>query len=432
MYGPFAAIRELRVDAPFPAFTPVRQDVPAPRVPDTAAAVEEALAPRLDELPAGASVAVTAGSRGIADFACTVRAVVQTLRRAGAEPFVVPAMGSHGGATADGQRALLAELGVTEDTVGAPIRATMDTVELGRLPDGPVVHLDANAAAADAILLLNRVKPHTSFRGEVESGLAKIAAIGLGKQRGAEGIHAFGPSQLQHWIPAAYRTLAGTGKVLGGLALVENACHEVAAVEFLPADGIGGAGEAALLERARAMLPRLPFERVDVLVIDEFGKDKSGAGIDPNVIGRIGVPGVPELFGGPEVTLITAHHLTPASRGNATGIGLADFVPLRLMEQIDLAKTYTNGLTAGLSAVRKIQLPVVLPTDRDAVAAAVRSCGVADGAQQRIVRIRDTLALDSMYVSPALLDEVAADPALEPAGSPSAELFSADGDLRDW
>lgn len=431
MYGPFTAVRELHIDAPFGAFTPVHQQVDAARVADPATAVREALAAGLGDLSAGASVAVTVGSRGVADLAVVVRATVAELRRAGAEPFVVPAMGSHGGATADGQRALLAELAVTEETVGAPIRATMETVQLGRLPEGPVLHLDANAAAADAILLLNRVKPHTSFRGPVESGLAKIAAIGLGKQRGAEAIHAYGPTQLQHWIPTAYRRLAETGKVIGGLALVENARHEVAAAEFLSTNEVGGDGERKLLDRARQMLPRIPFEHVDVLVIDEFGKDKSGAGIDPNVIGRIGVPGVPETSG-PDVTLITAHHLTAASRGNATGIGLADFVPLRLLDQIDLAKTYTNGLTAGLSAVRKIQLPVVLPTDRDAVAAAMRACGVADFAKQRVVRIHDTLSLERMLVTPALLGAVAADPALEVAGPEMTELVTADGALRDW
>src|SRR3954453_10196205 len=222
--GPFEAVRDLHYGAPFPRMLPVRQKFDAPQVRDVPTATREALEPLRARVRTGMRVALTAGSRGIHDKPEVLRATGDWLRSLGAEPFVVPAMGSHGGATAEGQVELLASLGVTEGSVGMPIEATMDTVELGRVPDGPAVHLDANAAAADAIIAINRVKAHTDFHGEVESGLAKIVAIGLGKRRGAEGIHRFGPANLGVWIPqVARRIIETTGKVLGGLAIVENA-----------------------------------------------------------------------------------------------------------------------------------------------------------------------------------------------------------------
>src|SRR5687767_8132828 len=222
------------------------------------------------------TVAVTAGSRGIHDKPAVVRAAGEWLRGAGAEPFVVPAMGSHGGATAEGQVELLADLGITEQSVGMPIRATMETVELDRLPDGPAVHLDANAAKADGILAINRVKAHTDFQGDIESGITKIIAIGLGKQRGAEGIHRFGPANLAVWLPPVARRIVDTGKVLGGIAIVENAHDRAARIELLDAPDIAGPAEAELLLDSKRRMARLPFDDIDVAVIDEMGKNYSG------------------------------------------------------------------------------------------------------------------------------------------------------------
>lgn len=221
--GPFEAVRSLSFDAPFPRMIPIRQNVDAPRLDDVAEATVRALEPLRSRVTPGMSVAITAGSRGIHDKPAVVRAAGQWLRSLGADPFVVPAMGSHGGATAEGQVQMLADLGMTEETLGMPIHATMETIELDRLPDGPAVHLDANAAKADGILAVNRVKAHTDFKGEIESGLAKIVAIGLGKQRGAEGVHLYGPANLGVWIPQVARRIVETGKVLGGLAIIENA-----------------------------------------------------------------------------------------------------------------------------------------------------------------------------------------------------------------
>ncbi|MGH3425510.1 MAG: DUF2088 domain-containing protein, partial [Nocardioidaceae bacterium] len=228
--GPFEAVRDLHYDAPFPTMLPVRQKFEAPQVRDVAAATREALEPLRGRIREGMTVALTAGSRGIHDKPEVVRAAGEWLRSVGADPFVVPAMGSHGGATAEGQIDMLDGLGMTEESLGMPIRATMDTVELGRVPDGPMAHLDANAAQADGIIAINRIKAHTDFKSELESGLGKIVAIGLGKQRGAEGIHLYGPSNLGVWIPQVARRVIDTGKILGGLAIVENAYDRAAEI----------------------------------------------------------------------------------------------------------------------------------------------------------------------------------------------------------
>ncbi|HVI37945.1 MAG TPA: hypothetical protein VM684_17045, partial [Gaiellales bacterium] len=293
--GPFEALRGLTFEAPFPRVIPVRQRFDAGRVDDVAGATTHALQPLRERVRPGMSVAITAGSRGIHDKPAVVRAAGTWLRSLGAEPFVVPAMGSHGGATAEGQVQLLADLGMTEQTLGMPIRATMETVELDRLPGGPAVHLDAHAAKADGILAVNRIKAHTDFQGEIESGLAKIVAIGLGKQRGAEGIHRFGPANLGVWIPPVARRIVDTGKVLGGLAIVENAYDRAARIHLVTARDIGGPVEAALLLEAKRLMARIPFETIDVAVIDALGKNISGSGMDTNVIGRMMIRGSAEF-----------------------------------------------------------------------------------------------------------------------------------------
>lgn len=430
--GPFEAVRDLALDAPFPDLLRVRQLIDAPVEPDPAAAVRRELEPLRAHITPGLSVALTAGSRGIADLATVVRAAGDWLREAGAEPFIVPAMGSHGGATAEGQVQLLASLGVTEDAMGMSIESSMETVELERLPDGgPPVHMDKNAAAADAVLVLNRIKPHTDFAADVESGLAKLTAIGLGKQRGAEAIHAYGAAPLGHWIPKVARRVVEAGSVLGGLGLVENAEERTARVAFVPPDGIGGQAEAELLGHARNLMGRIPFDRLDVLVVDEMGKDKSGAGLDTNVIGRMMIRDSTE-FDRPNITNIVVRDLTEPSHGNATGLGLADFVPLRLLEKIDLRAMYVNGLTAGIAGVQRSQVPMVLPTDRDAIAAAILMCGRADQAGARVARIASTMETEDLLVSESLRGDVERHPALEVVGAAGPMEFTADGALGAW
>jgi hypothetical protein len=425
--GPFEAVRGLTVEAVLPPVVRVRQPLTDEALPDLAAATAEAMAPLRPRIRAGMRIALTAGSRGIRDKPAILRAAGEALRGWGAEPFIVPAMGSHGGAVVEGQVELLADLGVTEASMGMPIRATMETVVLARLDGGPPVHLDRNAAEADGILAINRIKAHTDFGAPVESGLAKIVAIGLGKRTGAEAIHSFGPARLGHWVPRVAAVIAGSGHLLGGLGIVEDGHDRAARIAFLEPSEIGGPAEAALLAEAKRLAPGLPFDAADVLVVDRLGKDRSGSGMDTNVIGRMMIQGTPE-FERPRIATIVALDITDASHGNGVGIGLADFVPLRLIARLDLATMYTNALTSGLGGPQRAQLPMALPTDRDAIAAAVASCAPADPDRIRLARIRDTLDLGELWLSPALLDDLAGDPRIEVLGAPEPLRFE-DGRL---
>lgn len=429
--GPFEAVRSLSYDAPFPPLLPVRQRLDAPQVADVAAATVAALERLRPRIRPGMTVALTAGSRGVHDKAAVLRTSGEWLRALGAEPFVVPAMGSHGGATANGQVEMLAELGMTEDSLGMPIRSSMDTIELGRVPNGPVVHLDRNAAAADGILVVNRIKAHTDFTDEIESGLAKITAIGLGKHRGAEGIHLYGPANLGKWVPLVARRIIDTGKVLGGIAIVENAYHRAAKIESMEPDGIGGAPEKQLLLEAKQLMGRLPFDHLDVAVIDVMGKDKSGSGMDTNVIGRMMIRGSAE-FDVPRITNIVVLDVSDASHGNAIGLGLADFIPFRILEKVDLRTSYINAMTSGLGGPQRGQIPMAMPTDRDAIAAAILTCGRADLANCRLVRMPDTLNLHELLVSQSLRPEVEANSRLEILSEPRPLSFDPDGTLQKW
>ncbi len=430
-WGPFAAVRGLRPAGVVPEVVPVRRvRGRLPQVPDVAAATARSLEPLRGRVGSGDRVAVTAGSRGIHDIATVVRAAVDWLTSVGAHPFVVPAMGSHGGATAEGQLAVLADLGITEQTMGVQVLATMETVVVGHLADGTPVHHDTEACAADGILLVNRVKPHTDFHGALESGLGKVLAIGLGNHRGAQTLHAGGISNLPAAITEAARLLVDRGTVLGGLGIVENADERTAAVDLVEAGAIAGPGETALLEQARGLMGGLPFDRLDVLVVDEAGKDKSGTGMDTNVLGRCWVPAVPE-FSSPQITVVTAHALSKASHGNAAGIGLADVIPLSLLEGIDVRATYVNSLTSGTGGVRRSRLPMVMEDDAAVVLAALAMTGVREPARARLARIRDTLSCNDLLVTPALLEEVAAHPELEVTGDPRP-LATPDGALAPW
>jgi hypothetical protein len=429
--GPFEAVRGLEYDVPFPRLLPVRQRFDRAKVEDVAAATAQALEPLRSRVRPGMTVAITAGSRGIHDKPAVVRAAGEWLRAAGAEPFVVPAMGSHGGATAEGQVQLLADLGITEASVGMKIEATMETVEIDRLPDGPAVHMDANAAKADAVLAINRVKAHTDFSGDVESGLAKIIAIGLGKQRGAEGIHRFGPANLAIWVPAVAKRVVETGKILGGLAIIENAYDRAARIELVEAGDIGGPVESDLLADAKRRMARLPFDEIDVAVIDEMGKNYSGAGMDTNVIGRMMIRGSAE-FDRPRIRNIAVLDVSEASHGNAVGLGLADFVPFRLLEHIDLRSVYINAMTSGLGGPQRAQIPMAFPTDRIAIAAAVQTCGRADVDAVTLVRMRNTLDLEHLLVSESLRAAVDADPNLEITDDAVPMAFDEEGRLQPW
>ncbi|MDE2125706.1 MAG: DUF2088 domain-containing protein [Armatimonadetes bacterium] len=371
-------------------------------------------------LPLGASVAIGLGSRGIRNLAAIAATAVDAIRELGAVPFIVPAMGSHGGATADGQEAILRDYGILPDVVRAPVHATMNVKELGRLEGtdsgefaGHSVWCDENAARADGILLINRIKPHTDFGGPVESGIAKMLAIGLGKRHGAEAIHRHGAYGLRELMPRVARHMAAALPVLGGIAILENQAGETAEVHALRATDIGRAGEAALLERARKMCPHLPFDKIDVLVVDEMGKNISGTGMDTHVIGRALMPSIPEAdWDGPLVRMIAVLSLSRDSHGNASGLGLADVTTRALLESVDFNATLTNTRTSGEGGILKSRIPVPLESADDCVRTAMGSCGRGDMRRVRLVRIRNTNCTRWMEVSAALLDEARANSAL--------------------
>ena len=411
-----------------PPVVRVRQRVEAPREADVERAARAGVARVL--AAAGRSpgpVAVGVGSRGIANLEAIVRAAVGALRAAGWQPFVVPAMGSHGAATAEGQAAVLAGYGITEERVGAPVRATMDTIVLGEAVTGVPWHVDRYAAEAGACLLVARVKPHTSFRGPVESGPAKMCAIGLGKQPGAQVMHAAGAPGLTERVPAAARLGERSGLLLGAVAIVENQRDETALVRGLTAAEVGAEAESELLAQARALMPRLPFAEIDVLVVDRMGKDISGTGMDTNVINRFRIVGQEES-GRPLIQAIAVMDLTEKTHGNAMGIGNADYVPARLLARIDLEALYTNSITAGQIAIERPHLPMVLADGRDAVRAAVSACG-RPPAETRLAWIHDTLHTEWMAVSPALLEE-ARGLGLQVLGGPGPLPFGDDGELE--
>jgi hypothetical protein len=398
--------------AALPRMARVRQELPNEHLSDAVGAVRDALAQGglRQRIKPGQRVAITAGSRGIANIQAVIRTVVEEVRAVGAEPFVVPAMGSHGGATVEGQRAVLAEYGVTEAEVGAPVLATMDTVVVGHLEDGTACYMDRHAWEGDAVVVVNRVKAHTAFRGDVESGLCKMLSIGLGKQRGAETVHARG---LKDTIPEVASVLLASGKAALGLGLVENAYHKLHTVRAAGPDGFIEA-DRELLKLANSLLPRVPFDQLDLLIVDELGKNVSGSGMDYNIVGmwrRIGGEKRPDFR---QIAVLT---ITPQSEGNGLGVGIAGFTTRRVFDQLDLQKTYMNGLTSGALDASKI--PIVLASDREACEVALKAANV-DG-PARVAWIKNTLELEGLLVSEALLPEAADMSTLVVEGEP-AEL----------
>ncbi|MGI9048172.1 MAG: lactate racemase domain-containing protein [Rubrobacteraceae bacterium] len=394
----YKEIEEMLREIDLPGLALVEQRIDSPAaLKNIRTAVEETL--QNVELPTG-SVAIGVGSRGVGRIGEVVAALVGVLKEAGAEPFVVPAMGSHGASTAEGQAQVLAHLGVDEETVGCPVRATMESVKIGETPAGIEVYMDRNAYEADAVVVVNRIKPHTAFRGTVESGPTKMLAIGLGKQRGAHSIHSAGWENIHRTIPEAARVAVESGKVAFGLAILENAEEEPYRVAAIPAAELEES-EAPLLEEAKQNLPRLPFDKIDVLVVEKIGKNISGDGADPNVTGRYPTTAA---SGGPAVERMVFLGLTPETDGNANGLGMADVVTERLASEMDRPATYMNALTSTTPA--PVKLPMVMPDDRSAIAAALAMCAGVTPPEARIVRIRNTLELRKMWVSSTLLGEV--------------------------
>lgn len=366
--------------------------------------LDAALAGKAAALGRPPRTALGVGSRGITDLPRMVRRLVDRLKAAGAEPFLVPAMGSHGGATPEGQIEVLASLGITEAAMGCPLLATMDTVILGHTAAGLPAHLDAHAAAADGILLINRIKMHTSFHGPLESGLHKMLAIGLGKERAATLLHSRGPDGLRDDMPQVARALLAKAPFLAGFGVVEDGTHRPVALRGLSAAGLE-AGERELLDLARSLAPTLPFADLDVLVVDRMGKDISGTGMDTNIIGRLRIPGKPEPAS-PRIGAIVACDLSEATHGNALGMGLADFTTRVLAAKVDFRLTAKNVLASGF--IERGRMPLVL----DDAAAALRAAldhafrgRTGDWGAARVVRIGSTLELEEFRVSEGLIAE---------------------------
>jgi hypothetical protein len=310
-------------------------------------------------------------------------------------------MGSHAGGTAEGQKKLLATLGVTEESIGCDIRSSMKTLEVARTAAGTPVYLDEHAAGAHYILPVNRVKPHTCFKGPIESGCTKMAVVGFGKQPGAALIHSCGPEQMALRLLDGITALRATGRLLGGVATVESCAGAVVRVQALSSDEVGGGAERDLTAYARSLVPQLPFTDIDVLIVERGGKDISGTTIDPNVSGRFWVHGLDD-FPHPPATIVLLS-ITEASGGNVLGVGLADFIPASVANAIDWEKTYLNCFTAGPSGVRRSRLPMVLPDEESCIKAALSMCGKAIHEEKRVVRIRSTLHLETCWVSEAVL-----------------------------
>lgn len=393
-----------------PALRRVMQSFPRPRLDALQVTARAVVTARLAELNlrSGARVAIGVGSRGIRDIVPVVQVTVAACREAGLLPFIVPAMGSHGGGTAEGQRHVLEHLGITEATVGAPIVSDTAVNLIGETACGIPVRFDRAALDADFIVPINRVKPHTDFAGTHESGLCKMLAIGFANHAGCSRIHQEGFARFHAVIPAVAGLILRTLPVAFGVAIVENAYDETCMIEAIPRETIL-AREAELLQIAYANMARLYFDHIDVLIVEEIGKNISGAGMDPNIIGRT-AGGLLPGYTGPAITRIVVGALTATGYGNAIGIGEADFTTERLAGQMDRTATYANAIAAGVP--ESARLPIVLPTLDDAVRAALQTGGIDDWSQAAIVRIKNTLHLDTIWVSGALSAAVEAHPHL--------------------
>lgn len=414
----------------FPRMYRIRQTFERPVIKDIKGTVVSELKrlPLEKRVKPGQRVAITAGSRGIANIAEILKATVNFFHSLGAQPFLFPAMGSHGGATAEGQVALLAHYHINESFVGAPILSSMEVVEIGKTEDGVPVYIDKYALEADHIVVINRIKPHTKFKASIESGLMKMMAIGMGKQKGADYYH---KAALHHTffkiIVDAGRIVIKKAPILCGLGIIENGYDETAEIVVLRPEEIE-TEEQKLLVEAKKMMPRLPFNEIDLLIVDEIGKDISGVGIDPNVTGRnrdlLGVFPHPT-----NIKRIFVRDLTAHSYGNATGIGLADITTKRLVDKIDYQATYMNAIT-GIS-LEKAAVPMHFETDRKAIEVALGSIGLTPSEKSRIVRIKNTLHLDEVEVSEVYEKEIHQKPDLEILEEPNQMIFDTNGNLFD-
>ncbi len=402
-------LQELVKNIPVPKMTKVKQQFASAQIDDLGSALLAELDKEYikETVKPGMEIAVAVGSRGLDRLVETTAVTVKFLQDLGAKPFIVPCMGSHGGATDAGQKAVLEHLGVTEESTGAEIRSSMEVIKLGELENGLPVYIDKLASEADGIVVINRVKPHTAFRGPVESGVMKMISIGLGKQKGAEACHQLGFKHMAEHVPAMAKMIMAKMPILFAVATVENPFDKVMTIEALAPDEIEER-EIELQKLSKEQLPKLFFEKIDVLVIDEIGKNISGDGMDPNITGRYPTP---YAYGGPDVTKMVVLDLTHETEGNANGVGTADFTTQRLVDKMDREVTYANGLTS--TVVGPTHISTALANDRQAIQAAIKTCNILDFTKVKMVRIKNTLAIGEIEVSEALLDHIKEHPNTE-------------------
>jgi hypothetical protein len=355
-----------------------------------------------EKIKPGMEIAITVGSRGIANIPLIVKCVADEIKRRGAKPFIIPAMGSHGGATAEGQVEVLDGLGVTEESTGCEIRSSMDVETIGETSEGIPVYIDKHAYHADGIIVMGRIKPHTDFKNKIESGILKMASIGMGKHKQALALHTYGIKGISEMMPEVGKVAIGNSNTLFGVGIVENAHEETAIIEAIEPGQIEER-ERELLKKAFDLMPSLPVDEMDILVVDEIGKNYSGTGMDTNIIGRIRVLGVEEPKK-PSIKYVIASNLSEASHGNALGIGLADLTTKRLFESIDLKVMNENVVTSTFLA--RANIPIVLDNDQEALKAALRANWGVAWEEARIVRIPNTLHIGELFVSEVIFNEL--------------------------
>lgn len=422
-----SVVSELLKDVPMPNMVEVeqvfdRQAIPVGQLP--AYILEKLRAGSFPQTIApGMRVAVTVGSRGITNIPLIIKTIVSFVKEQGAYPFAVPAMGSHGGATAEGQREVLAALGVTESSIGCPILSSMETVQIGSTQQGHPVYIDRNAAEADGIIVVGRVKAHTCFRGPYESGIMKMMTIGLGKQYGAELCHRLGFGHMAQMVPMIGKAILKNARILFAVGILENAYEDTYdVVPMLPQQV--EEREPDLLVLAKKLMPKILIPETDVLIVDQIGKNFSGDGMDPNITGTFCTP---YASGGIRAQRVTVLDLSDETHGSAVGIGMADTTTRRLADKFDPEKTYPNCITATTPGTGK--LPMVLDNDRDAIAAAIKMCNGIDPSRVRVVRIPNSLHIGKIAVSESLLETARATPGLRPLGAPSNLPFDKAGNL---
>jgi len=377
----------------------------------------------LDRIKANQKVGITAGSRGIANIALIIREIVRNIREVGAQPYIIPCMGSHGGARAKGQRKILNTLGITEEYVKAPILSSMDVVKIRKTVSHMDIYVDRNAVKMDSLIVVNRIKPHTAFRAEVESGIQKMIAIGLGKQKGAETCHALGFWKMYRNITEIADVVLNKLNIAFAIGIIENAYDETFKCIALKTKEIKDM-EPVLLKIAKDHMPQIMFKDFDVLIVDEIGKNISGGGMDTNIIGRYATP---YISGGPNISKITVLDLTKESKGNANGVGHADFITQRLINKIKLEETYPNALTS--TVISPVKIPLILANDLLAIKAGIMTCNRDYKKGIRIVRIRNTLKIEEIWISEALIDLAKANKDIEIISNLQDMCFDSKGNL---